>query len=298
MIEAAVSAHFSRNGILAPRSEATISIYSPALFYSFGVYESVEIDGGVAFHLDDHLERLFHSAALIELPIRYEPALIRRWVQELMAEDRIFEALLRIIVIGPNSEDGPDDALVYILPGPLPHYPSTFYTQGARVITYEGCRPLPQSKTLNTLVNYLALRHARRLGAHEALLVNDEGCLTEGSRSNLFVVAGDTLLTPPAEQVLSGITRDLVWKLAQARGIPVIEQAVPRGELGRFDELFVTSTSMHVIPITTVDEQVIADGRVGPLTRVLMHEFEAYYAHVLGRSVVGAPASETPAGMG
>jgi len=294
MIES-VYTHISRNGILLPYTEAQVSLHNSAFFYSFGVYESIEVDGGIAFHLNDHLERLFHSAALIELPIPYEPAALHRWVQELMAEDRILEALLRIIVIGPNSEEGVNDTLVFVLPGSLPHYPSTFYTQGVHTITYEGSRPMPQSKTLNTLVNFLASRRARRVGAHEAFLVNSEGCLTEGSRSNLFVVAGETLITPPAEQVLSGITRDLVWKLAQARGIPLAERAVPKRDLASFSEMFVTSTSMHVIPVVQVDEQVIGDGHVGPITRILMHEFEVYYAHAMGREVIASPAGEASA---
>jgi branched-chain amino acid aminotransferase len=283
MTEPIVSAHISLNGALLPREQAHISIFNQALFYSFGVYESIEIDGGVLFHLDDHLERLFHSAQLIELPMRYSRQTLRAWVEALVEADSISEALLRIIVFGPN---GDDDLLVYILPGPLPHYPSTYYTRGATAITYEGCRPLPQAKTLNTLVNYLALRRARRLGAHEAFLVDPYGCLTEGSRSNLFAVRQGTLVTPPAQQVLSGITRDLVLRMAAARGIPAVERPLPRDELERIEEMFVTSTSMHVIPIVRVDEQSINGGTIGPITRALMHDFEAYYASVMGRAVV------------
>ena len=150
MSQTAVAAHIVLNGRVLPREDASISVFNQALFYSFGVYESVEVDGGVYFHLDDHLGRLLQSARLIDLPIGYDRATVRRWVQDLIRTDDIRESLLRIIVFGPNTDE---DTLAYILPGPVPHYPSTFYTQGATAITYEGCRPLPQAKTLNTLVN-------------------------------------------------------------------------------------------------------------------------------------------------
>ena len=293
MTEPVPSTHISLNGRLLRRDEAHISVFNQALFNSFGVYESIEVDAGVAFHLDDHLERLFHSARLIELPMPYDGATIRRWIETLLAADDITESLLRILVFGPNDND---ETLVYVLPGLLPQYPSTFYTQGAAAITYQGCRALPQAKTLNTLVNYLALRRARRMGVHEAFLVNGEGCLTEGSRSNLFVIAGGQLITPPATEVLSGITRDLVWKLAASRGIAASEAPVALARLASLDEMFVTSTSMHIIPIVRVDDQPINGGRIGPITRALMNDFESYYAHIMGRELLASPSANDQAG--
>ena len=124
------------------------------------------------------------------------------------------------------------------------------------------------------------------MGAHEAFLVNPAGCLTEGSRSNLFVYDGKRLITPPAEEVLSGITRDLVWRLAEARGIDVVEGPVRRSELHQKQEMFVTSTSMHIVPIITVDEQPIGDGRIGPATRGLMADFEEYYVREMEQEAV------------
>jgi branched-chain amino acid aminotransferase len=281
-----ISAHVSLNGRLIPREQATISVFNQALFSSFGVYESIEVDAGVLFHLDDHIERLFESARIIELSIGRSESTIRLWVTELIERDQITEALLRIMVFGPNG----DETLVYILPMPLPHYPSTFYTHGAAAITFKGCRALPQAKTLNTLVNYLAQRHARSADVHEAFLVDADDNLTEGSRSNLFVVAGGQVITPPTEKVLSGITRELVWKLAEGRGLRVSEGPVPRAGLAHLEEMFVTSTSMHIIPIVRVDDAEINHGHIGPITRLLMNEFETYYAHVLGRVVVPGPA--------
>jgi branched-chain amino acid aminotransferase len=274
------SAHIVLNGRLLPSEQAHISVYNQALFTSFGVYESIQVDNGVSFHLDDHVDRLFQSAHYIQLPIEYDRQTIQGWVEELVETDALQESLLRILMFGPN---GDEDTLVYILPGPLPHYDPTCYVRGTNAITFEGSRPIPQAKTLNTLVNYLAIRRARQKGAHEAFLVDEHDCLTEGSRSNLFVVAGGHITTPPAEQVLSGITRDLVWRMAQARGFEIREATVPRASLASVDEMFDTSTSMHIIPINQVDEQIIGEGEVGPVTRALIEEFESYYARVVRR---------------
>ncbi len=273
--------HIILNGRLLPRQKAQISVFNHALFSSFGVYESIQIDNGVAFHLDDHLDRLFQSAHFIQLPMGYDRPTIRGWVTRLVETDAICESLLRIIVFGPN---GDEEALVYVLPTALPRYAPECYTTGTRAITFEGARPFPQAKTLNTLVNYLAIRRAREVGAHEAFLVNEQGHLTEGSRSNLFVVSDGTLLTPPAEQVLSGITRDLVWKFAEAEGICVAEQSIRRADLATIDEMFATSTSMHIVPINQVDDGIIGAGCVGPVTRRLMAAFETYYARAVGRA--------------
>lgn len=280
MSDIALTEHVIINGRLLPHGEAHISLYSQALFYSFGVYESIQIEGGRAFHLDQHLDRLFQSAEILQLPMPYSRRQIHGWFEQLAEADHIQESLLRIVVFGPN---GDEETLVYILPMPLPRYPDSFCTRGAKAITFEGTRPLPQAKTLNTLINYLALRRARQEGAHEAFLVNPQGCLTEGSRSNLFAVAAGSLTTPPAGEVLSGITRDLVWKMADARGIGVAEGPVCRRNLEKIDELFVTSTSMHIIPIISVDGRPIGDGHIGPITRTLMADFEAYYDRVMSR---------------
>ena len=138
-----------------------------------------------------------------------------------------------------------------------------FIAKGATAITFEGQRSLPQAKTLNTLVSFLAQRYARAAGVHEGLLHHD-GHLTEGSNSNLFAVIDDTLLTAPAQQVLSGVARDMVFHVAGQDGIPLRETDLQLSDLPRWDECFITSTSRHVMPLTAIDGRPVGDGRVGP----------------------------------
>jgi branched-subunit amino acid aminotransferase/4-amino-4-deoxychorismate lyase len=262
------------NGRMRPASEAKISLFSPALFSSFGVYESVEVVGGVPFHLRDHLSRLAESAEMIELGLPHSINDIAGWVNQLIRENGNQDCILRIIALGVTQAE--DEALVAVLPQPLARYPDHYYWEGATVITFEGSRALPACKSLNTLVNYLARRQAVRAGVHEAILRTD-GEMTEGSRSNIFAVGQDEIRTPPADRVLSGITRDITIRLAIEAGYHVSETPLNLMDFSHFSEFFVTSTSMHIMPIVCVGAGLVGRGRVGPVTLDLMDRFERYH---------------------
>jgi branched-chain amino acid aminotransferase len=272
--------HVILNGKIHPATEATISLFSPALFSSFGVYESIEVTEGVPFHLRDHLSRLAESAEMIELNLPYSTSDIASWVRRLILENGNRECMLRIIALGVTQAN--DEALVAILPQPLPRYPDSYYREGAAAITFKGCRPLPACKSLNTLVNYLARRQAVRAGVHEAILCA-EGEMTEGSRSNIFAVRRGALFTPPSDRVLSGITRDIVIRLALEAGYRASEVPLNLMELPSFSEFFVTSTSMHIIPIVRIGDTPLGKGRVGRLTLDLMDRFERYHRDYIDR---------------
>ena len=207
------------NGRTRPATEAKVSLFSPALFSSFGVYESVEVVDGVPFHLHDHLSRLTESAEMIELSLPYSIDDIASWVNQLIRENSNQDCILRIIALGVTQAE--DEALVTILPQPPSHCPDSYYSEGVAVITFAGSRALPTCKSLNTLVNYLARRQAIRADVHEAIL-RSGGEMTEGSRSNIFAVCRDEIRTPPADRVLSGITRDIIVRLALEAGYRVL----------------------------------------------------------------------------
>jgi branched-chain amino acid aminotransferase len=268
--------HVVLNGRIRPASQAKVSLFSPALFNSFGVYESVEVADSVPFHLRDHLSRLAESAEMIELHLPYSLYDMASWVSQLISENGKDDCLLRIVALGATQAE--DEALVAILPQPLPRYPDTYYWNGAAAITFEGCRPLPACKSLNTLVNYLARRQALRAGVHEAIL-RTGGEITEGSRSNIFAVRRGEIHTPPADRVLSGITRDAVIRLALEAGYRVSEVPLSLRDLSQFGEFFITSTSMHVMPIVRIGSALVGEGQVGPVTLDLMDRFERYHRH-------------------
>lgn len=262
-----------RNGALISPSEACVSVLNPALYGAYGVYESLQVVNGVAFELMAHLRRLARSAQLIGLPLPAELATLATWCRDVLAANQAPIGTLRLFVVG--AEQG-DQVTAYIWPQAAVVYPREYYTQGAPVITCEARRYLPQAKTLNTLASFLAQRQARVAGVHEGLLYHD-GRFTEGSNSNLFAVVDGQVLTPPALEVLSGVTRDLLMALAVRHGVPLRETPLMLTDLPRWQECFITSTSRHVMPVTRIDGRPVGAGVVGPLTRQLVALFEDYF---------------------
>ncbi len=272
----------SLNGKIVSAEQAHISLYSPAVLHGLGVYETIEVINGTPFYLDEHLKRLFDSAEMIDLNLPWTVDEVTKWASELL-EHISGSCLLRVVAL--DLSEGKEDKLVAMLPQLLPRYPAQYYQNGARLVTYEGCRHMPACKSLNTLVNLLARRQAARFGAHEAIL-RSNGKLTEGSRSNIFAVYKGEVLTPPSAWVLPGITRDIVIQLATEAGYTVRERNLWLAEVERYEEFFITSTSMHIIPVVEIDGIRVGNGHVGRVTSDLMQRFETYhrdYLETLGR---------------
>lgn len=261
------------NGQLVAGTAAQVSVFHPALYGAYGVYESIEVRAGIVFHLDDHLTRLAASAAILEMALPASISEMTQWITMLLQAAQTDTCLLRLFVLGAN---GSSPAEAYIWPQTLPVYPAHYYEEGAGAITFEGERALPQAKSLNTLVNFLARRKAQQMGEHEGLLVS-RGTVKEGSSSNLFVVRGGTVQVPPPHQVLAGVTADVVMALARHNGIPVVVQDLPQAEIAAWDEAFLTSTSRHVMPLVRIDGHSLGSGRPGPVTQRLAALFEAEF---------------------
>ncbi len=273
----ALPLYVSRNGALIVPSEARISVFNPALFGAYGVYESLQVVDGVAFELVAHLRRLVHSAQIIGLPLPADLDTFAAWCRDALVANQALTCTLRLFVVGADQGD---EVTAYIWPQAAAIYPREYYTHGVSVITCEAARYLPQAKSLNTLASFLAQRRARAAGVHEGLLYHD-GRLTEGSNSNLFAVIGGEVLTPPTHEVLSGVTRDWVIALAAQHGVPLREAPLALADLPRWGECFITSTSRHVMPVTHIDGRPVGYGMVGPLTRHLAALFEEHFvAHL------------------
>jgi len=263
----------SLNGKIVSANQAQIPLYSPAVLQGLGVYDTIEVIDGIPFYLNEHLKRLFESADMIDLNLPWALGEVTKWAGELL-EHLSGDCLLRVIAL--DLSEGEEDKLMAMMPQLLPRYPAQYYQDGVRLVTYEGCRHMPTCKSLNTLVNLLARRHAARFGAHEAILCSN-GRLTEGSRSNIFAVCKGEVLTPPSNWVLPGITRDIVMRLASEAGYTVRERNLWLAEVDRYEEFFITSTSMHIIPVVEIDGMRVGNGQVGHVTSDLMQRFEAYH---------------------
>ena len=265
------------NGQLLPVEQAKIPVNNKALFASYGVYETIKVVQGQPFYGDEHLARLLASAALLELDLMVGMPALRDWFNTLADVDRAATWSLRILALGAlNPGDRP---LIAMWAEPLPTYPDKLYRAGAAATLFAGQRPLPACKSLNTLVNFLARRAAQQAGALEGLL-HHNGHLTEGARSNIFAVRQGQLITPPAVDVLSGITRDIVFQVMRNSPHPVSEALLPV-DVSLYDGFFISSTSMHVMPVTRIDGRPVGDGCVGPITREVMARFAVHYRQIM-----------------
>ena len=255
---------------------ANISIHDMAVLRGYSVFEALRTYDRRPFHLNEHLERLYHSAAMIDLEIPHGRAEIAGVVQEIIARNAYRHAAVRMLVTGGESEDGvtaagPPKLIVMI--GPLGERDLARFAQGYALITTRLQREVPEAKTSNYTSAVRALKEAERCGADDALFVNEQEHVQEATRSNFFIFRGDTLVTPRAE-VLLGITRTVVLDLARGR-FPIEERAILLEELAQADEAFVTSSSKEIVPVVRIDDHVIGDGKPGSRTTELEQRFIA-----------------------
>jgi branched-chain amino acid aminotransferase len=259
---------FSKNGVILESKEAVMPLSNIEYAYGFGVYETVRAVRGKPLFLTDHLERLMHSAVLLGLKHTFSPPQIERWTDELLTSIDADACNLKMLLIGAKT---PEEATLFILPL-APLFPDRkLYTKGAKAITREYERILPQAKCLNMLGSYLAYRDAKAAGAYDALLLNRHRCITEGTRTNFFAMKGRTIISPPKEEILLGVTMKHMLQAAAACGMPVEYRPVPLADLPSFDAAFLTSTSSKVMPLATVDDLTFT---ITPPLKELMDAFD------------------------
>lgn len=274
------------NDKFVPQEEAVVSVFDHGFLYGDGVYETLRAYRGRVFQLAEHLARLERSASRIQLHLPVSLERLTDLVRESLSRNQLQEAYLRITVSRGAGEIGLDPALcksptLVILAKPFQPYPESLYADGVSVIVAKTRRNLPEAlppqvKSLNFLNNILAKMEAKAAGAHEALMLNHQGELTEGTTSNLFVVQRGRVRTPAVEcGILNGITRGLVLQLASELGIPSEETRLTVDDLLRADECFLTNTTQEVLPVTRVNGTMIGNGRPGEITRRLHASFRA-----------------------
>jgi branched-chain amino acid aminotransferase len=180
---------------------------------------------------------------------------------------------------------------------PLPEHPAWQYETGIRVAAVGVRRNHPRAldpaiKSSNLLNNILAVREARSRGADEPVLLNQEGFVAEGASTNVFVARAGAVETPPLTAgILPGITREVVLDLLPGLGVPCRERPLRLEDLIGADEVFMTSTTREVVPVTRVDETAIGGGRPGSLTRRAMEAFRAYAPLHCGQAALTAAAT-------
>ncbi len=272
------------NGEYVPREAAKISVFDHGFLYGDGIFEGIRAYKGKVFRLDEHIQRLFSSAQAILLKILLSPDQLKEKILETLRKNKLQDAYIRVVISRGEGDLGLDPvkcprAQLIIIADKISIYPEKLYQKGLEVVTSsvrrnDHCALDPRVKSLNYLNNILAKLEATRKGVLEAIMLNRDGYVTECTGDNLFIIEKGVLITPPIwAGILRGITRDVVIELANRESISLEEKVFTPFSVYTSDECFLTGTAAEVIPVTKVDERVIGDGKVGPITRKLMTRF-------------------------
>jgi branched-chain amino acid aminotransferase len=274
------------NGQLMPWEKANIHVMSHVVHYGSSVFEGIRCytqpDGAGIFRLNEHMQRLIHSAKIYRMPLPYSLEQLNAAVVEVVEANGIAPCYIRPIAfrgygeIGVNPLKAPVE--VYVANFPWGKYVPGNSGADVCISSWNRLAPNTMPSLAKAGANYmnsqLIRMEAEVNGYAEGIGLDTNGYLSEGSGENLFLVSKGTLYTSPlANSVLNGITRDSILVLARQMGIPVVEQALPREMLYICDEAFFSGTAAEVTHLRSVDRILIGDGTMGPITTALHKTF-------------------------
>lgn len=272
------------DGKLVLPSEAKVSVFDHCLLYGDGVFEGMRSYGGKVFRLQAHLDRLEKSARAIRLEMPMTLQQLADATDETLKANNVVDGYIRLVVtrgvgtLGLNPARTANPSVI-IIADQIELYPKEMYEQGMGIVCSSVIRNHPNAlnpriKSCNYLNNILAKVEAQDANVLECVMFNHAGYVAECTGDNLFLVRDGGILTPPISAgILEGITRQAVIELAEKRGLPLRELDLTRHDLLVADECFLTGSAAEVIPVTTVDNQPVGDGKVGPITKKLIEDF-------------------------
>ncbi len=278
------------NGKIIPFAQATTHVSAFTLHYGVAAFEGIRCykraDGKSAvFRLREHIDRLFGSMKVCGNQVPYSVAEVENACLEVLRANQLHEAYLRPLVyagpgsLGLGSSDAPIETVVIAFPWGA-YLGDEGQTKGIRTHVSSYVRGhvnniMSKAKLSGQYINsVLAKREAQRQKLDEAIMLDADGRVAEGTGENIFAVHKGRIYTPPLDMpILEGITRDAVITLAKAEGIEVVEQSFTRDFLYQVAEVFFTGTACEVTPVREIDYRVVGTGEPGPVTRKLQAAF-------------------------
>ena len=266
------------------KDDAKISVFDHGLLYGDGIFEGIRFYNGRVFRLSEHIDRLFVSAKAILLDIGMTHDELIGAVLEAIRRNELKDGYVRLLVtrgIGTLglSPLGCEKATVIIIADKISLYPEEKYNEGLKLITCSTRRTAPAAlspcvKSLNYLNNVMAKVEAIFGDAEEGLMLNEQGFIAECTGDNIFVIKDGKMKTPPASSgALPGITRDVIFEIAEEFGIELNEAQMTRYDIYAADECFLTGTAAEVIAAVQLDRRPIGEGHPGPLTARFISRF-------------------------
>ncbi len=259
------------NGAIIPAEQAAISPYDVGLLRGYAVFDLLQTIGGVPFQFTEHITRFRASAEMLGLEVPATDDEIAEITVELLRLNECTEATVRYVLTGGESPDGmhfdPSTPTFLIITHEIFSVPAQFYATGAKLITHEYRRELPEAKTTNYLT-WLRNHHALDAAGAIDVLYHADGLVSEAATASFYIVR-DGRIHAPASGVLRGTVGELVLGLA-ALEYELVLGDVTLEEALSADEAFITSSVRGVVPVVHVDDHIIGDGTVGPVTTRLM----------------------------
>jgi D-alanine transaminase len=268
------------NGQFSPIETAVVSVEDRGFQLGDGVYEVLRTYHGRLYAMEGHLQRLFRSLAAIELEHRFTPAEIERIIRDTVRRGGFTESLVYLQITrgaarrAKEFPRGVSPTLVVTV-RELAAPSAALRGGGARIMMVKDIRwQRCDIKSVCLLPNVLTFNRAKAAGFDEAVFVEDDEAIAECCSANIFIVKAGQVATPPkSTRILGGVTREEVIALARKHGLPLEERRVPLAELRAADEVFLTGTTVEILPVIQVDEQPVGAGKPGPLTQKLREKF-------------------------
>lgn len=274
------------NGDYLDADEARVPVLDRGFIFGDGIYEVVPVFGGQPLRLDHHLQRLRNSLEAIRLDDPHDAAQWATLLNELITRNgggdmSVYLQITRGVAKRDHALPEHTTPTVFAMCNPLAPAPAEWLANGIAAVSLDDSRWLHCNiKATSLLPNVLLRQQALDSGAQEAILFRD-GLVTEGAASNVFVVIGGLIVTPPTDhRLLPGITRDLLLELARENGMPCTEHPISIGELAAADEIWLTSSTREVLPVTRLDGKAVGKGEPGPLWRRMFALYQDYKARL------------------
>jgi branched-chain amino acid aminotransferase len=258
-------------------------VFDHGFLYGDGVFEGIRAYNGKVFKLKEHLDRLYDCAKVIDLQIPISKEEFAKIIIETLERNKLKDAYIRPIVTRGVGDLGLDPRKckkpsIIVITKEWGKLYGNLYEKGLKAVTVTVRRNAidalpPNLKSLNYLNNILAKIEANAKGGDEAIFLDHNGYVSEGSGDNIFVVKNGEVVTPPTLNNLRGITRAIAIELIEKLKIPFKETNIGLYDLYSADEIFVTGTAAEIAPITYIDGRKVGDGKPGKLTKMLMDEF-------------------------
>ncbi|MDC0066060.1 branched-chain-amino-acid transaminase [Verrucomicrobia bacterium] len=266
------------------KKNAKISVFDHGLLYGDGIFEGIRFYEGRVFKLKEHIQRLFISAKAILLEIEMTQDEIEEAVCETIRKNGLTDGYVRLLVtrgVGTLglSPFACDKSTVIIIADSISLYPDEKYKEGLKLITCSTRRTAPAAlspsvKSLNYLNNVMAKVEAIFADAEEGLMLNEQGFVAECTGDNIFVVRDGKIKTPPSSAgALPGITREVIFQIAENLEVGIEESQMTRYDIYAADECFLTGTAAEVIAAVSLDRRLIGNGKPGPITEKFIESF-------------------------